>query len=579
MDNYNQISEIKDRLDIVQVISRYVQLKQAGKNFSGLCPFHKEKTPSFMVSPDIQRYKCFGCNESGDIFNFVQKIENLDFPETLEKLAKEAGVELKKFQTNSKYKTLEEINYIATKYYYKQLNLNKPASEYLKNRGFTKESIKTFGIGYAPKRPQLIKELNSYKKLTKSELLQSGLFTEKNNIVKEKFYDRIMFPIRSKKGAVIGFTARVLPGNDWGPKYMNTPETPLFHKKNNLFGFYEAKQEIRKLDLAIVCEGSTDMISAYQHGFKNIVAPLGTSLTTEQLELLSTLTKNIIFFFDNDSAGKAALIRAFKLSSQIGINPYATNSAPYKDIDEMLQKDPNQMALAMSNKKEAFSLILSNTIEGKNLNRLEDISKIRAIIEPLFESVKDSSTKSLYIAKYQKITKIKYESDQKLTVRETRRSDLRGSVKADIPTNHISLSRYFQIQLLQNPYISKKSLLPIKFFKNTDMEKIYTAFFEQAENFNKEKFFKQFDNNIEVKEILENLIFQAKDIPTTQEEIENELRSLEKKIKIEYYRTEQKNISAKIAMNEEIGHNNKQIELLKELEKVTKIINDLKNEK
>lgn len=578
MEYNNQVSEIKDRLDIVQVIGRYVQLKQTGKNFSGLCPFHKEKTPSFMVSPDLQRYKCFGCGESGDIFNFIQKIENLDFPETLEKLAKEAGVELKKFETNPKYKVLEEINYTATKYYYRQLALSKEASRYLQERGLTKESIKNFGIGFAPRYPHLLQELNSRKKYTKEQLLQSGLFTEKNGIIKEKFYNRIMFPIRSKRGDVIAFTARIMPGDDKGPKYMNTPETPIFHKKDNLFGQYESKQEIRKLDSAIVCEGSMDVISSHQHGFKNVVAPLGTSLTIEQLKLLSTLTKNIIFFFDNDNAGKMALIRAFKLASEIGINPYAATSDPYKDIDEMLQKDPKQMENALSNKQEAFSEILQNVIEGKNLNKLEDINKIRAVMEPLIEQVKDISTRSIYIPKYTRITKIQYGKSQGYT--PARETDYYKVITKSLQTkrNITPEFLYLQMLLFYDNNIPKEFLIDPVFLKDTGYEEIYSCFLAQISNFNREKFFKQFDNDERLHTLVENLIFQAREIPDTQEELNLQLGNLIKRIKIKYYTDLQKNISSQIAMSEEIGDTNKQAELLKQLENITKIINSLKND-
>ncbi len=577
MEYNNQVSEIKDRLDIVQVIGRYVQLKQTGKNFSGLCPFHKEKTPSFMVSPDLQRYKCFGCGESGDIFNFIQKIENLDFPETLEKLAKEAGVELKKFEPNPKYKILEEINYTATKYYYRQLALSEEASQYLQKRGLTKETIKNFGIGFAPRYPHLLNELNSKKKYTKEELLQSGLFTEKNGVIKEKFYNRIMFPIRSKKGDVIGFTARIMPGDDKGPKYMNTPETPIFHKKDNLFGQYESKQEIRKLDSAIVCEGSMDVISSHQHGFKNIVAPLGTSLTIEQLKLLSTLTKNIIFFFDNDDAGKMALIRAFKLASEIGINPYAATSSPYKDIDEMLQSGSQKMEEALSNKQEAFSIILFNTIGGKDLNKLEDINKIRAVIEPLLESVKDTSTKALYISKYTKITKIRYNSVKPIDIRETK---THKQITKSLQTEKYKTPEFLYLQMLifYDDDIPKELIIDSIFFRDTPYEQIYKSLLEQINNFDKEKFFKQFDNEEQLHTLVENLIFQAREIPNTTEERDSQLKDLIKKIKIGYYTNLQKNISSQIAMTEEIGDTLKQAELLKQLEHTAKIINKLKND-
>ena len=242
--NRNQIEEIKERLDIVQVVEKYVELRPTGKNYSGRCPFHQEKTPSFIVSPDIQRYKCFGCGKSGDIFNFVQEIESLDFPETLEKLAKQAGVELQKTPVNSKYKRLEEINYLATKYYYKELKADKKASEYIKERQFKDEIIKEFGVGYAPRYPKLLDYLQKEGKFNKSELLESGLFTLKENKVREKFYDRIMFPIRSTRGKVVGFSGRIMPGNDYGPKYMNTPETPIFHKKKISLDFMNQDKKL-----------------------------------------------------------------------------------------------------------------------------------------------------------------------------------------------------------------------------------------------------------------------------------------------------------------------------------------------
>jgi len=237
----DQIEEIKSRLDIVDVIGKYLPLKKAGKNYTAKCPFHTEKTPSFMVSPELQRYKCFGCGENGDIFTFVQKIENIDFPEALEKLAKEAGVTLTRQKANTFFERLEEINRKAAIYFYKQLKepKNIQALHYVKEeRGITDESIKNFGIGYAPGGLGLLDYIQKENKYSKSELLQSGLFVEKEGKLRSKFFKRIMFPIRSSTGKVIAFTGRVLPGNEFGPKYMNSPETPIYHKKDNLYGQY-----------------------------------------------------------------------------------------------------------------------------------------------------------------------------------------------------------------------------------------------------------------------------------------------------------------------------------------------------
>lgn len=573
MNDNNQIAEIKDRLDIVQVIEKYVHLKQTGKNFVGICPFHKEKTPSFIVSPDIQRYKCFGCNSSGDIFNFIQNIENLDFPETLEKLANMAGVELRKFKVNTRYQNLEEINYIATKYYFNQLKKNKKALDYVKGRGFTDESIKLFGIGYAPafSNKLFIKKLLST--FSRKDLADSGIFTMKNSILKEKFRDRIMFPIRSKRGTVIGFTGRIMPDNKWGPKYLNTPETLIFHKKDNLFAQYESRQEIRKLDIAIICEGSTDVISAHQNGYKNIVAPLGTSLTIEQLENLANLTNNIIFFFDSDEAGQMALIRGFKLASSLGMNPYATNSKPFKDIDEMMQKNPKKMQDLLDNKVEAFSYILAEVIKDKDLNKLEDINKVKKIIEPILESVKDENTKALYMRKYYNITKIQLPTS---TTKSSTKSEEKKSIDKSSTVEKNSLyTQYFQLLFLLDE-LKESYLLPEKFLKSTDFEKIYEIVLENFPKIDKEYLYLQFENDPVMQNIVEQLIFKMTDRIRSEKYLEEEIKKIQKNIKIKYYTERQKNITVKIAMNEEMKEN--QLPLLKKLDKISKILKKLKNE-
>lgn len=569
----NQIEEIKNRLDIVQVVEKYVPLKQTGKNFSGLCPFHHEKTPSFIVSPDIQRYKCFGCGESGDIFNFVQKIENLDFPETLNKLAKEAGVELKQFQKNTKYSRLEDINYLATKYYYAELKKNAVASQYIKGRGFTQESIKQFGIGYAPRYPKLLEYIKkSANKYTKEELLNSGLLVDKNGILKEKFYDRIMFPIRSSKGAVIGFSGRILPGNDYGPKYMNSPDTLIFHKKNNLFGQYESRQEIRKLDQAILCEGQTDTISAHQHGVKNIVAPLGTGLTKEQLESLSHLTKNIVFFFDSDTAGQAAVIRAFKLASELNLYPYATNSAPYKDIDEMLQKEPDHLKYLIENKQEAFSYIFANHIKDLDLTKMEDLTETQKFLEDLLSHVTNPTLLKHYQEKVESIGKI----ELKNTINATKQpynlnSNTKGfPVKSD---NNLLEKTYLQLLIFTKDK-SEDVYIPSRYFSSTILKEIYLELkHSQAKDL--PDIVKLFKDNSEKKLVIEDIIFRATEM---EEDTTNQLKKLAMRLRKIYLTRQQKALSVKIAIAEE-GNDTQQMEkLLQRMLKITKLLKATSND-
>lgn len=567
----NQIEEIKNRLDIVNVVGKYVKLKQAGKNYVGLCPFHNEKTPSFVVSPDLQRYKCFGCLESGDIFNFLQKIENIDFPEALEKLAKEAGVELKKQEGFSKYKILEEINYKATRYYYNQLKENKKAMDYLEKRGFNKESIKNFGIGYAPKKPELRKYLLRTKNYSQRQLLDSGLFTLKDKVVKEKFYDRIMFPIRSTRGTVLGFTGRVLPGNDWGPKYMNSPDTPIFHKKENLFGQYESRQEIRKKDLAIICEGSTDVVSAHQHGIKNIVAPLGTGLTKEQLEKLSKTTKNILFFFDSDKAGQDALIRGFKIASELGLAPYAGSPEPYKDIDELLQNEEKLMRRNITNKTEAFSFILSTYLENKNLNRLEDLNEVKNLIGLLISSVSDKTLLNLYKLKVRNITKIDlFEGGGE---RPYEYGKKRPSFRVHMKEPDSKVYRgYLQLLLLLDE-IDEEFLVDKKYILPTQLQQLYIEILKNYKE-GKEKLYSILHETDGITEIFEDIIFNLTVIPEQEEEIKEELKKLTGKIKSLYLKEQQRILSQKVAIAEEKRNTKEAEKYLKELAQINKLLQE-----
>lgn len=574
MDDANQIEEIKNRLDIVQVVGKYVQLKQAGKNFSGLCPFHHEKTPSFIVSPDIQRYKCFGCGETGDIFNFVQKVENIDFAEALEKLAKEAGVELKKYTKNPKYSRLEDINYLATKYYYKALRQNPNALKYVKDRGFSDESIKIFGIGYAPKYPKLLLYIG--KKYTKEELINSGLFVDKNRTLKEKFYDRIMFPIRSTKGNVIGFTGRILPGNDYGPKYMNSPDTLIFHKKMNLFGQYEARQEIRKQDLAILCEGSTDVISAYQHGTRNILAPLGTGLTKEQLSELSRITKNILFFFDSDSAGQAAVIRAFKLASELNLYPYATNSSPYKDIDEMMQKDPDHLQMLIRNKQEAFSYIFSNFIKERDLSQLKDLTETKKFLEELLTHVTDQTLKKHYNDKANRLGQMIFNTNGENSGKVIQGSNITINPVKQITNQNVNILEKTYLQLLiYNFSFIRDYQVPIRYFSSETLQEIYKTLLVSPIAGDISSIIKLFDKDEEKKLLIEDIILSA-----TEMEIDSkkQLEKVTKRLKKEYLNRRQRELRVKIAIAEESNDVKKIDLLLKKVLKITKILKDISHD-
>ena len=558
----DQIEEIKNRLDIVDVVGKYVQLKQAGKNFSGKCPFHLEKTPSFIVSPELQRYKCFGCGEAGDIFNFVQKIENIDFPETLEKLAKEAGVELKKIKSNTQYQRLEEINKRAAIFFFRQIKDKRYTSvlKYVHDRGINDESIQSFGIGYSPGGTGLLNYIQKENKYSKEELLLSGLFVEKEGKLKDKFYKRVMFPIRSGSGKVIAFTGRILPNNDFGPKYMNSPETPIYHKKENVYGQYESRQEIRKQDFVIMCEGTTDVISAHQLGVKNIVAPLGTALTTEQLTKLSKLTRNILFLFDNDTAGQQALEKAFILSQPLELNTYANNTNPYKDVDEMIKEDPKKFKILVKKRVDAYTYMLTQYIQDKDLNNFEEYQRTVSWMERILGSVKNSSLFSFYVKSGFKITKFE---PKKLSLNKAI-STKNFTAGKSTPQNRSKEALFLQLILFQESIKIEKNI-DLKFFQNVKLRNVL-KFVKQNPNCSREKVIKKFEEDTEMKAILEDSIFSFSEEESSNEEIYNIYDNIVK----DYFVKKEREYSIKIAAAESLGKNKESQKLLEEFQELTK---------
>ena len=559
----DQIEEIKSRLDIVDVIGKYLPLKKAGKNYTAKCPFHTEKTPSFMVSPELQRYKCFGCGENGDIFTFVQKIENIDFPEALEKLSKEAGVTLTRQKANTFFERLEEINRKAAIYFYKQLKdpKNIQALNYVKEeRGITDESIKNFGIGYAPGGLGLLNYIQKENKYTKSELLQSGLFVEKEGKLRDKFFKRIMFPIRSSTGKVIAFTGRVLPGNKFGPKYMNSPETPIYHKKDNLYGQYESRQEARKQDLITLCEGTTDVISAHQIGVKNIVAPLGTSLTKEQLEKVSKLTKNILFLFDSDSAGQKALERAFILSQELSLNTYAATTIPYKDIDEMIKTDPEKFKKIISKKLDAYTYLLTQFIASRNINRYGDYQQIVSWIERMLSNVKNPTLLHYYSQKTFKITKI--EPLKKLDMTPVSHQTKNKHIMTSKITTHEE--DFLQLLLFQNDLYTVENF-DLKFFEDERVKEIIT-YAKENSNTTREEILKNFDDNDRIKELIENAIFSFSMEKSSTQDLLNMYNTIIR----DYFTRKEREYGVKIATAEETGNIKESERLLKEFQALTK---------
>lgn len=336
-DNFTD--ELKAQINIVDVIGREVNLKRSGSNYMGLCPFHNEKTPSFSVNEGKQFYHCFGCGKSGDVINFVSDYYKLPFMEAVEKLANEYGIKLPERRSRGPkidYDKYHGINAKAARFFYNSLGTrgNKGLA-YLKGRGLTKETITAFGLGYAPASGRTLADHLRSEGVSDEDMLKLGLANQGRDGLYDKFRDRVMFPIISTQDKVIGFGGRAI--GDYKPKYLNSPESEIFLKKNNLFGLNLTKKEIDREQKAIIVEGYMDMISLWQNGVKNVAASLGTALTLNQARLLCRYSKNIVLSYDSDQAGINAALRGIDVITEAGGKPRVLTVTDGKDPDDFIK--------------------------------------------------------------------------------------------------------------------------------------------------------------------------------------------------------------------------------------------------
>ena len=405
----NEVEEIKDKIDIVDLIGGYLTLKKAGVNYKGLCPFHNEKTPSFMVSAERQTFKCFGCGKGGDAFTFIEEIEGMDFYDSLKLLAGKVGVELK-HKENLTYsgKTIApteksrifEINELASKLYHKILTDHPKAEharKYLKNRGIDEKTIENWNLGYAPRSWDLLIKFISVKGFNEKEIFKAGLLVlgEKGRYW-DRFRGRIMFPIYNISGQVVAFTGRILEDDPKAAKYVNSAESPIYTKGKTIYGLDRARIDIRSQGKSIMVEGQMDVIAAHEAGFHNVVAVSGTALTMDQLAILARYSPDIIFAFDSDTAGKTALKRAITLSLQNDINAKVLTLTGFKDPDEAIKSDPKNFEIAVKNAKPG----LQWWIDGLILELGDDVSakkKISKEILPVIKIASNEIEKEYYI--------------------------------------------------------------------------------------------------------------------------------------------------------------------------------------
>lgn len=389
--------EVRARLNIEDVIGEYVQLKRAGRNFKGLSPFSGEKTPSFFVSPDKHIWHDFSSNKGGDIFSFVMQVEGMDFRQALEHLARKANVDLSLYESKGsqdlarRKKRLLEAHSLATQYYQHSLLKNQHAIDYVfKQRGLSKQIVQDFKIGYAPTSGTALTQFLSKKGYSRQELSDAGLT---NRFGGDLFRGRMMVPLMDASGQVIGFTARILGGDDPNaPKYLNTPQTLLYDKSRHVFGLSQAKEAIRTSDYAVIVEGNLDVVSSHQAGVAQVVATAGTAMTEQHLRALKRLSGHVRLAFDADKAGIAATERAIPIASQVGVE-LTIISLPEgaKDPDELIQQDVSLWQKAIDTSQPAVDWILDQyshredltTASGKRLFTTAALNVVRSLQDPV----------------------------------------------------------------------------------------------------------------------------------------------------------------------------------------------------
>jgi DNA primase len=422
----SQIDEIKSRIDIVDLVSEAgVKLRHAGKNYTGFCPFHdNKKTPAFVVWPETGTWRCFGaCNEGGDIFKFVMKREGIDFKEALGKLAARAGVELKEFQREAPeqreaYDHLRKLLEDAVIFYRSHLVANADILNYLREkRGLTDAAIETFGLGYAPKAWDSALTHFIQRGYSEQDLFDAGLLSERESGGHyDKFRHRIMIPIRDENGRMAGFGARIVDPDDI-PKFLNSPETPIFSKGRLLYGLDRARKPIRAADQAVIVEGYLDVIALHQAGYENVVSPMGTALTEDQLRLLKRSTRRIVLALDPDVAGQKAILRGLEAArsamdkeGELGFDARGLlrNEARLQadlrvaaipddlDPDEIVARDKDEWKRIIEGAKPIVTHVMDSLAAGQDLNDAKVKNQIAAQVLPLIEDLPNAMERDTY---------------------------------------------------------------------------------------------------------------------------------------------------------------------------------------
>jgi len=483
------VDEVKQRIDIVEVISQYATLIKAGRTFRALCPFHSEKHPSFFVYPERQSWHCFGaCNTGGDVFAFVMKKEGIDFGDALRLLAQRAGVVLssKSEPKAEERDRLHQVNEAAAQYFHNLL-LNAPAGEkargYLASRSLSHQTIADFQLGFSLNSWEALKQYLTERGFTEEELLTAGLIIEgETGKIHDRFRNRLVFPILDIRGRVSGFGARVL--DDSLPKYVNSPQTPVFDKSGILYGINLAAAAIRQQDLAVIVEGYLDVITAHQNGFPNVVASMGTAVTDKQVNTLKRLTRNMTLALDADAAGEEAMLRCVGYENTLDAEVKVTLLPGGKDPDDVIKQDAKLWQRLLEEALPVVDYTFNMVTSELDLNTPRDKSLAVDRLLPIVAGMKNPIRQAHYLQKLARLVKVSEKSIETALGRikpSPARYRGEGLTREPAPQpQHPFLSspveEYCLTLLLQHPELkdSIEGILP-EYFENSENREIFTS--------------------------------------------------------------------------------------------------------
>ena len=584
------LEKIKSQNDIVDVISERVRLKKAGRNFTGLCPFHNEKTPSFSVSQEKQIYKCSGCGEAGNVISFVMKDKNLPFIEAVKYLANRANIPLKlgngeQSQSNRKKELLYKVNVEAAKFFFSNLMNNQNAKEYFLNRGIKEETIKKFGLGYANDSWNSLMFYLRKKGINDGLLEEAGLISvnKEKGRKYDRFRNRVMFPVFDYQGKVIGFGGRVL--DDSKPKYLNSPETLVFQKGTNLYGLNFALKHNMSERYFVIVEGYMDLISLHQYGITNVVASLGTALTINQARLLKRYADKVVISYDADLAGQMATLRGLEILRTAGFDVRVLSIPQGKDPDEYVRSNGREAFLKLINNAEPLiDYRIKKAEEGIDFKNSQSVilysKRIMDIISDL-----DPIEKDVYIKKASENTGIKEQALYdilKIKMKDNRENDFRNNKEEDrsklyVEPGFLKAERTLLKMMLENEeylqYIEER--ISENDFILLEHKEIFTVIIlGKGENINNiESFIESRLSNAksigELVKIKEENIFFADNIKVQIDDLINEIHSYKLKQRIDQLRKEQKEL-------ENQGKIEESIKLAIELASITKKLKESK---